>query len=83
MAKKRPVNVQVTLREAKGDPRRMIRKFMKKVKKEKIIEAYRENMFYEKPSDRRRREKLKKKENARKAERERKESAADKQNRRK
>ena len=68
---KRTVNVQVTLKEAKGDISRMIRKFMKKVKKERIIEDYLDRRFYEKPSVKRRREKLKKIRNAQKAERER------------
>jgi ribosomal protein S21 len=67
----RNVNVVVTLREAKGDGIRLIKKFMKKVKKERIIEAYREKMFFEKPSSKRRRLKKIKKENARKAEKER------------
>jgi len=68
---KRAVNVEVTLREAKGDVARLIRKFMKKVKKERIIEDYLDRRFYEKPSARRRKEKLKKLRNAQKAERER------------
>ena len=68
---KRPVNVEVTLREVKGDVGRMIRKFMKKVKKERIIEDYLDRRFYEKPSTKRRKEKLKKLKNARKAELER------------
>ena len=68
---KRAVNVEVTLREAKGDVARLIRKFMKKVKKERIIEGYLDRRFYEKPSARRRKEKLKKLRNAQKAERER------------
>jgi len=68
---KRVVNVEVTLREAKGDVGRLIRKFMKKVKKERIIEDYLDRRFYEKPSEKRRREKLKKLRNAQKAERER------------
>ena len=68
---KRPVNVEVTLREVKGDVGRMIRKFMKKVKKERIIEDYLDRRFYEKPSCKRRREKIKKIRNAQKAERER------------
>jgi len=68
---KRVVNVEVTLRETKGDVGRLIRKFMKKVKKERIIEDYLDRRFYEKPSEKRRREKLKKLRNAQKAERER------------
>ena len=65
---KRAVNVEVSLRETKGDITRLIRKFMKKVKKERIIEDYLEKRFYEKPSVKRRREKLKKLRNAKKAE---------------
>jgi ribosomal protein S21 len=68
---KRAVNVEVTLREAKGDISRLIRKFMKKVKKERIIEDYLDRRFYEKPSQKRRKAKLKKLRNAQKAERER------------
>ena len=71
MAKSRPVNVEVHIRETKGDIGRLIRKFMKKVKKERIIENYLDKRFYEKPSVRRRREKAKKLRNARKAEQER------------
>jgi len=68
---KRPVNVEVTLKEVKGDVSRLIRKFMKKVKKERILEDYLDRRFYEKPSAKKRREKLKKIRNAQKAERER------------
>tara|TARA_B100000287_G_scaffold435112_1_gene501891 strand:- start:24099 stop:24329 length:231 start_codon:yes stop_codon:yes gene_type:complete len=68
---KRAVNVEVSLRETKGDGYRLIKKFMKKVKKERIIEDYLDRRFFEKPSAKKRREKLKKKRNARKAERER------------
>ena len=71
MAKKHVVNVQVDIRETKGDINKLIRKFMKKVKKERIIENYLDRQFYEKPSVRRRKEKIKKIRNARKAERER------------
>ncbi len=68
---KRAVNVEVSLKEAKGDVGRLIRKFMKKVKKERIIEDYLDRRFYEKPSVKRRKEKLKKIRNAQKAEQER------------
>ena len=71
MSKKRPVNVEVHIRETKGDISKLIRKFMKKVKKERIIENYLDKRFYEKPSIRRRREKAKKLRNIRKAEQER------------
>jgi len=68
---KRAINVEVSLRETKGDVNRLIRKFMKKVKKERIIEDYLDRRFYEKPSTKRRRMNLKKKRNAQKAEQER------------
>jgi len=45
-----------------GEPiERMIRRFNKKVKKEKIIEDFRENRYYEKPSERKKREARRKK----------------------
>jgi ribosomal protein S21 len=71
MSRKKPVNVQVSLRQTRGDSNKLIRKFIKKCKKEKIVDEYRERMFYEKPSTKRRRLKKRKKENARKAQRER------------
>ena len=64
----RSVGVAVSLREVGGDPNRLIRKFIKKCKKERVIEDYLERRFYEKPSVKKRREKAKKLENARKAE---------------
>ena len=60
------VNVQVSIRETNGDVNRLIRKFIKKCKKERIIEDYLDRRFYEKPSSKRRRDKLKKIRNARK-----------------
>jgi len=68
MAKQRPANVVISLRDVKGDPYRLIKRFIKKVKKEKIIEEYKSRMYYEKKSSKRRRERLRKKENVRKAE---------------
>ena len=62
------VNVEVSLKEVRGDQNRLIRKFIKKCKKERILEDYLDRRFYEKPSVKRRREKLKKIKNARKAE---------------
>ena len=67
----KPVNVEVSLREVGGDVNRLIRKFMKKVKKERILEDYLDRMFYEKPSSRKRKEKLKKRRSAQKAEQQR------------
>ena len=65
------INVEVELDEVRGDQNRLIKRFMKKVKKERIIEDYLDRRFYEKPSTKRRKEKLKKLRNARKAEQER------------
>ena len=71
MSKDHVVNVKVDIRETRGDINKLIRKFMKKCKKERIIENYLDRRFYEKPSSKKRREKLKKLKNARKAESER------------
>ena len=67
MAKK-SVNVSVSLRDVKGDPYRLIKRFTKKVKKERILEDYLSRRFYEKASTKRRREKAEKLRNAQKAE---------------
>jgi len=64
-------NAKVTLDEVKGDSRRLIKRFIKKVKKERIIEDYLDKQVYKKPSEKRRLEKKRKKENARRAQRER------------
>ena len=68
------VNVEVSLHECRGDQTKMIRKFIKKCKKERIIEDYLERSRYIKPSTKRRREKMKKLQNARKAEAQRRRS---------
>ena len=67
----RAVNVEVTLNEVRGDTNRLIKKFIKKVKREKVIEKYLSKRSYEKPSNKRRRQKKQKINNARKAEQER------------
>ena len=64
----RPIHVEVSLREVGGNSSRLIKKFIKKVKKSKILEQVREKMFFEKPSKKRRREKLRKLQNTKKAE---------------
>ncbi len=64
-------NIEVTIEQARGDVNKLIRKFVKKCKKERIIEDYLDRRFHVKPSTKRRREKLKKLKNARKAEAER------------
>ena len=65
------VNVSVSLKDVKGNSSRLIKRFTKKVKKERILEDYLDRRFYEKPSTKRRKEKAKKLRNARKAEAER------------
>ena len=66
MAKK-AVNVEVSLKEVGGDINRLIRRFMKKVKKERIIEDYLEGTTYVKPSEKRRLKKAKRKQAAQRA----------------
>ena len=53
---KRPINVEVKPRYRDEPAERMIRRFSKKTKKERIIERARERMYYEKPSIRRKRD---------------------------
>ena len=48
MSKK--INVSVTSRECRGNNEKMIRKFNKKVKKERIIEQVKDRRRYKKPS---------------------------------
>ena len=47
---KKPSNVVVRSKECKNNHERMIRKFIKKCKKEKIIEEVKERRYYKKPS---------------------------------
>jgi len=63
---KRSINVEVSLKRGET-PERMIKRFVKKVKKEGILEQYRERMYYTKKSEKRRREKYLKKRKARQA----------------
>ena len=65
------VNVEVKLKQVRGDVNKLIRKFVKKCKKERIIEDYLDRRFFVKASTKKRKEKLKKLKNARKAEAER------------
>ena len=56
----RPVNVEVELRE-RETTEKLIRRFIKKCKKEKIVEEYRARTHYEKPSTIKRRNKARSK----------------------
>ena len=51
MSKRSGANVVVTARECRGNHERMIRKFIKKCKKAKIIQEVRDRRYYKKPSD--------------------------------
>ena len=53
---KRPINVEIKPKYKDEPLDKMIRRFSKKVKKEKIIENFLEKRTYEKPSVRRKRE---------------------------
>ena len=60
--------IQVEVRPRPNEPaERMIRRFIKKVKKEGILDELRDRMYYEKPSTKRRREKVRRKQLARRA----------------
>lgn len=50
----RPINVQVPVKRDEAIEK-TIKRFSRKVKKEGIIEAYKEKRYYEKPSDKKRR----------------------------
>jgi len=55
---RKPVNVSVRANPKKNEhPEKLIRRFMKKVKKERVMERIREKRFYIKPSEKRRRDK--------------------------
>lgn len=60
--------VLVEVRPRRNEPfERMLRRFTRKVKKEGIIDEYKERMYYTKKSVKRRKEKYLKKRNAQKA----------------
>ena len=43
-------NIGVTSKETRGNVEKMIRKFIKKVKRERIIEEVKDRKYYKKPS---------------------------------
>lgn len=56
---KQNTHVNVRVKEKKGEPfERMVKRFLKKVKKERIVEQVKERRYYEKPSVTKRKEKL-------------------------
>jgi ribosomal protein S21 len=56
---KKSVHVSVKPRGRNDTPQRMIKRFLKKVKKLKILETYRESLRYEKPSEKKRKQEKK------------------------
>ena len=59
MARRKKANVLVTSKECRGNHEKMIRRFLKKTKKEKIIEQIRDRRYYKKPSVKKREERAK------------------------
>jgi len=47
---KKQCNFKVTSKECRGNVERMIRRFIKKTKKERILDEIRDRRFHEKPS---------------------------------
>tara|TARA_Y100000385_G_scaffold267446_1_gene303553 strand:- start:274 stop:576 length:303 start_codon:yes stop_codon:yes gene_type:complete len=64
----KPSHVTVVARPGEN-PERTIKRFLKKCKKIKIVEDFRKRQYYEKPSDIKRREKLRRKRVIEKAQR--------------
>jgi len=58
MARKK-ANVLVTSKECRGNHEKMIRRFIKKTKKEKIIEQIKDKRYYKKPSVKKREDRAK------------------------
>ncbi len=54
MSKRRGSNVVVKARECRGNHDKMIRKFIKKCKKAKILEQVRDRRYFKKASDEKR-----------------------------
>ena len=69
----KPINVEVRLRHNEH-PEKLIRRFSKKCKKERIVEECRDRMYYTKKAEKRRRQKYLKKRKAQLAEQERQKS---------
>ena len=62
---KSPSHVTVVVKRGEH-PERAIKRFLKKCKKLRIVEEYRKRQYFEKPSEKRRRAKLKREETIRK-----------------
>jgi small subunit ribosomal protein S21 len=57
----RPINVEIRPRDKNESLERMIKRFTKKVKNSKILDVYKERQRYEKPSDKKRKDKVRRK----------------------
>tara|TARA_Y100000310_G_scaffold229210_1_gene231624 strand:+ start:1447 stop:1692 length:246 start_codon:yes stop_codon:yes gene_type:complete len=68
---KKGVNASVSLKHCRGNVERMIRRFTKKVKKERIIEDFKEKRYYKKPSVARKEKRIRAERRRRKEERKR------------
>lgn len=77
---KKPAHVSVHIKETRGNVDRLIRKFIKKTKKERIVERCREKEYYKKPSVRKK-EKRQKAVRARKREEQKRIRAQQRRNR--
>jgi ribosomal protein S21 len=51
MSRNKSVNFSVDARSCKNNAERMIRRFLKKTKKTRIVEEYRERRYHKKPSE--------------------------------
>lgn len=80
--KRKQANVSVKLKQCNNNVEKMIRRFMKKTKKEKIVEQVRERKYYTKPSDAKR-EKRRRSERARLREERKRQRAQERRNRKK
>ena len=56
---RKKANVIVTSKECRGNVEKMIRRFIKKSKKAKIVEQVRDRRYYKKPSDKKREDRKK------------------------
>jgi ribosomal protein S21 len=56
---RKKANVVVTSKECRGNTEKMIRRFIKKTKKEKIMDEVRDRRYYKKPSDKKREDRKK------------------------
>ena len=77
---KKSAHVKVTAKQCKGDVNRMIKRFIKKAKKEKIVEQVRDRRYYKKPSELKR-EKMRRAERQRRRDEQKRQRAQERRNR--